>query len=94
MPLGLDGEAELVSQTTSLEKGTFLVMFTDGLTELTLENGELLGDEALGEHVGQLVRSTPACTSAEGSRKLTALLDSLQTGMATDDRTFLIARRV
>ncbi len=57
MPLGLDGDAELVSQTTSLEKGTFLFLFTDGLTELTLENGELLGDEALGEQIGQLIRS-------------------------------------
>jgi sigma-B regulation protein RsbU (phosphoserine phosphatase) len=94
MPLGLDAEAELVSETTTLEPGTFLVMFTDGLTELPVEGGELLGDEALAERLTGIVTTCGASGATEVSAKLTALLDSLQVGMSQDDRTFLVVRRV
>ena len=78
-------------------------MFTDGLTELHMAEGELLGEEALGRHISTLIRAHHGAAAGGAERepsanviatKLTALLDSLQEGMAKDDRTFLIARRV
>jgi phosphoserine phosphatase RsbU/P len=93
MPLGLDPDAPLASQTTTLDPGTFLVMFTDGLTELPLENGELLGEDALADHITKILQAIPGACSNDISVKLTALLDSLQEGMSRDDRTFLLARR-
>jgi phosphoserine phosphatase RsbU/P len=94
MPLGLDAEAELMSETTTLEPGTFLVMFTDGLTELPVEGGGLLGDDLLGERLTGIVTECGSSGATEVSGKLTALLDSLQVGMSQDDRTFLVVRRV
>jgi serine phosphatase RsbU (regulator of sigma subunit) len=99
MPLGLDGKAELLTETTRLANGSYLVMFTDGLTELYLEDGSQLGEDALAAHIARLVREHQASGASSGnaadlSGKLTGLLDSLQSGMAKDDRTFLLARRL
>jgi len=94
MPLGLDAETELVGESTTLDRGTFLVLYTDGLTELPLEGEKLLGEEALGQHVSGLVSGTPGCGCGDVAKRLSGLLDSLQAGMAQDDRTFLLARRV
>jgi pSer/pThr/pTyr-binding forkhead associated (FHA) protein len=94
MPLGLDADAALDGESTTLEPGTFLVMFTDGLTELPLEGQRLLGEDALAEHVVRLIKETPGSACADVSAKLTTLLDSLQWGMSQDDRTFIVARRV
>lgn len=97
LPLGLDPVAEHVVESTRLPQNSFLVMFTDGLTELHLADGELLGDEALGVHLAALVKQSAAnaggISAADLSGKLTSLLDSLQSGMASDDRTFLVVRR-
>ncbi len=98
LPLGLDKSAELVCDTTTLEQGSYLVMFTDGLSELHMAGGEMLGEEALGVHIARLIkdqhRAGTTTNAADIAAKLTALLDSLQEGMAKDDRTFLLARRV
>ncbi len=66
-----------------------------------MAEGKLLGDAALSDHVAGLIRAHHAAadTGAEPATaalasKLTALLDSLQEGMAQDDRTFLFARRL
>jgi len=98
LPLGLDPSAELVADTTTLEQGSYLIMFTDGLSELNTAGGELLGEDALGQHITKLIQdqhaANPATKAADIAAALTTLLDSLQEGMAKDDRTFLIARRV
>ncbi len=100
VPLGLDPTVELIAQSTTLDQGSYLVMFTDGLSELSLADGELLGEEALAKHIVDLIKSqhaTPASgdtSAAQVAAKLTALLDSMQCGMAHDDRTFLVARRL
>lgn len=103
VPLGLDPMVELISDTTTLDKGSYLVMFTDGLSELALSDGELLGEEALARHIADLIKNhhasadpaiAAAADAAQISVKLTTLLDSLQSGMAHDDRTFLLARRL
>lgn len=99
LPLGIDPEAEPHAETTTMNKGEYLVLFTDGLTELSVGEGQLLGDEALAEHVARLIQAHHAeggtgDSAAILAEKLSSLLDSLQVGMAQDDRTFLIARRV
>ena len=86
-----------MSETTTLEPGTFLVMFTDGLTELPVEGGGLLGEDLLSERLAGIVMEAGASGGGgapDVSAKLTALLDSLQVGMSQDDRTFLVVRRV
>ena len=94
VPLGLDPDVELVGDETMLEKGSYLVMFTDGLSELQLADGSLMGEEALAGHIAGLVKQEGGGTAAELAAKLTGLLDSMQCGMAHDDRTFLLARRL
>ena len=91
-PLGLDPSAELVADATTLAQGSYLVMFTDGLTELHMADGELLGDEELGKkHITTLIRTHHSAAAAGAARrrepsaamisaKLTALLDSMQGG--------------
>jgi serine phosphatase RsbU (regulator of sigma subunit) len=94
MPLGLDPSTEPYADKTSLEPQTTLVMYSDGLTELPLANDKLLGDDALGEHLSTLIKSNPAAPTTAVAKQLSTLLDSLQHGMAQDDRTFLLARRL
>jgi sigma-B regulation protein RsbU (phosphoserine phosphatase) len=94
MPLGLDPNIPLLSHTTTLDPNTFFAIFTDGLTELPLEGGELLGEDPLAEHITRLIKDSQNCSCNDLSTKLTTLLDSLQFGMSQDDRTFLLARRV
>jgi len=103
LPLGLDADAAPHAETTTLHPGEYLVLFTDGLTELSVGEGELLGDDLLAQHISDLIKThhagadaalTTDSAAAFLAAKLTALLDSLQVGMAQDDRTFLIARRI
>ena len=103
LPLGLDPDVAPHSETTTMHKGEYLVLFTDGLTELSVGEGELLGDDPLAQHISDLIKTHHAgadgasatdCAALPLSTKLTVLLDSLQVGMAQDDRTFLIARRI
>jgi serine phosphatase RsbU (regulator of sigma subunit)/pSer/pThr/pTyr-binding forkhead associated (FHA) protein len=93
MPLGLDPAAELLSEHGALPPGSYLVLYTDGLSELALADGTLLGEEALAQHLAALVKAAATPTSTDLSAKLTSLLDSLQDGMSRDDRTFLVVRR-
>jgi sigma-B regulation protein RsbU (phosphoserine phosphatase) len=94
LPLGIDPRADLITDTATLDPGSFLVLFTDGLSELHLEGGDLLGEPALASHLSRLVRTHPSAPAAAIAADLTALLDSLQEGIARDDRTFLLARRL
>jgi hypothetical protein len=93
MPLGLDASNELIADTTTLEPETTLIMYSDGLTELPLQDGKLLGEDALGRHLQSLIKSNPKAPTGDLAKLLSSLLDSLQHGMAQDDRTFLLARR-
>ena len=52
-----------------LQPGDRLVMFTDGLTELTLPSGQLLGEEALGHHILSLLKGEGAGSSAQAGRR-------------------------
>ncbi|HYE20731.1 MAG TPA: SpoIIE family protein phosphatase [Tepidisphaeraceae bacterium] len=96
LPLGIEYEEEVaISQSTHrLEPGQLLALYTDGLSELTLSAGDLLGTAGLRGVLSACfpTAQTPARDSAAA---LTHKLDELQSGhAATDDRTFLLARRV
>ena len=94
MPLGLEAQVTWTSSNTTLAQDSYLVLFTDGLSELRIADGELLGERALGEQVAGLIKGhAHAPASGVVSEQLTALLDSIQEGMPHVVRTFLVARR-
>jgi serine phosphatase RsbU (regulator of sigma subunit) len=71
-----------------------LVMFTDGLSDLTDAAGQRLGTDAFKDRLKELYQSHHRQPASDLGSKLTEILDSLEgSQMAQDDRTFLLARR-
>ncbi|HEV8291819.1 MAG TPA: PP2C family protein-serine/threonine phosphatase, partial [Tepidisphaeraceae bacterium] len=92
-PMGIQNDL-MTCQNESMEPGEMLVMFTDGLSDLTDSAGQRLGTEAFKDQLKELYKSHNALPAAEIGSKLTETLDSLEgSQMAQDDRTFLLARR-
>jgi len=92
-PLGLDTKPPLAEQG-QLTPGQVLALYSDGLTELPMENGEMMGDEALTEHLRTLCKASAGRSAAELAQGLTTILDQVQGDrMSSDDRTFLLVRR-
>jgi serine phosphatase RsbU (regulator of sigma subunit) len=92
-PMGIQTDA-LISQTESMHPGELLLMFTDGLSDLTDSSGHRLGTDAVKDHLKEIYQSHPSLPASDLSAKLTEILDSLESSaMAQDDRTFLLARR-
>ncbi len=93
-PMGVQND-QLACQNDSMQPGEMLVMFTDGLSDLTDANGQRLGTDAFKERVKDLYQSNHTMAASNIGGKLTEILDSLEGAqMAQDDRTFLLARRV
>ena len=92
-PMGVQNDL-LTCQNESIQSGEMLVMFTDGLSDLTDANGNRLGTEAFKDRLKELYKSEHARSITDIGAKLTEILDSLEgSQMAQDDRTFLLARR-
>jgi sigma-B regulation protein RsbU (phosphoserine phosphatase) len=92
-PMGVQHDV-LTCQVESMQGGEMLVMFTDGLSDLTDADGHRLGTEAFKERVKELYQSHHGLAASDIGVKLTEVLDSLEGAqMAQDDRTFLLARR-
>jgi phosphoserine phosphatase RsbU/P len=92
LPLGCE-PVPLVFQKTQIEPGELLALYSDGLTELGDESGELLGIEGLAGALWAL-HATPHTPAAQVATYLTAQLDAIQgTRQPLDDRTFLLVRR-
>ena len=92
-PMGVQNDV-LSVQNDSMKNGEMLVMFTDGLSDLTDADGQRLGTEAFKERMKGLYQSYHALPATAIGAKLSELLDSLEGAqMAQDDRTFLLARR-
>jgi serine phosphatase RsbU (regulator of sigma subunit)/pSer/pThr/pTyr-binding forkhead associated (FHA) protein len=92
-PMGVQNDV-LACQIESIQPGEMLVMFTDGLSDLTDAEGQRLGNEAFKDRLKQLYKSHHAESATNLGAKLTEILDSLEgSQMAQDDRTFLLARR-
>ncbi len=102
LPLGIDPVAHQL-QRGKIDQGHVLALFTDGLTELNTVEGAMLGQEELGVKLTEIVRkglagpeerTRPADELQSMAADLTRTLDELQgEHLATDDRTFLLARR-
>jgi serine phosphatase RsbU (regulator of sigma subunit) len=93
-PLGV------VPLTATLDAGELApqelaVLFTDGLSELIDQSGKMLGIEGVKSRLSTLYAADPQAPLNELSQRLNAALDQIRgTRAATDDRTFLLARRI
>jgi serine phosphatase RsbU (regulator of sigma subunit) len=93
LPLRLD-EVEIVGQTMTLGTGEMLVLYSDGLTEIDLQDGKLLGIDGLASELAKLYPDAGASVR-DLSAALTRRLGELQSSRdAEDDQTFLLAKRV
>jgi phosphoserine phosphatase RsbU/P len=91
--LGLD-PTPMEVQRGEFAPGDLLVLFTDGVTELTNPANEMLELEGLSRGLGEICQAHGTAALPALAERLTTLLDAYQHGaMAVDDRTFLLARR-
>jgi serine phosphatase RsbU (regulator of sigma subunit) len=92
-PMGVQHDV-LACQNESIQPGEMLVMFSDGVSDLTDADGHRLGTDSFRDRLKDLYRSDHPRPAADLGVKLTEILDSLENSqMAQDDRTFLLARR-
>ncbi|MEM9789602.1 MAG: SpoIIE family protein phosphatase [Planctomycetota bacterium] len=91
-PLGLEG-AVFEGVTDRLEPGEWLVFSTDGVTELTLDDGQWLGQAGLMREVGAAIETGPTDAAAltEALRERWGALG--QGRPSDDDVTLLVIRR-
>ena len=93
-PLGLT-RVEYQVEHDQLGRGDMLAMFTDGLTELKDESGRMLTDFRVGDHLRQILTADTDISAEQVAERFTAVLDGYQGDrLQTDDRTFLLARRM
>jgi serine phosphatase RsbU (regulator of sigma subunit) len=92
-PLGLWREPFQV-QAERLATGDILTMFTDGISDLRTAADRRLGMEWIGDQVRSICAQGTA-EAAQIAERLAAAIDRIIAGgLADDDRTFLLARRV
>jgi serine phosphatase RsbU (regulator of sigma subunit) len=90
LPLGVDSEEVFSINTTRLEDGDLLMIFTDGVTDAASETGDLLGDERL----LSWVRSLEGATSADLLGTLMSRLGSfVGAAVQRDDITMFLLQR-
>lgn len=94
LPLGVLDDA-VQSAGFHIDANEWAVLYTDGLTEMHNAEKQMLGGRALTEHLARLCSGGEDCAAEELARRLTAWLDDYR-GAAppSDDRTFMIARRL
>ncbi|MBM4020443.1 MAG: FHA domain-containing protein [Planctomycetes bacterium] len=91
-PLGI-APATLAVQDGRLDERTLLVLFTDGLTDLTDGDGRRLGLQRLGGILEELA-SHERRSAADLARAVNTRLDEIHgSAPPDDDRAFLLARR-
>lgn len=95
-PLGVLEDA-VQSSGFHVDEGEWVVLYTDGLTEMMNGAGQMLGLRPLSEHLGKLCAGAASenCSAEELAKRLTAWLDEYRGATPVgDDRTFLIVRRI
>jgi len=86
--------AAMASQRARLAPGDVLVMYTDGLSELTNGASEMLGVERLGEELAAICIASGRRGVAAIGAALNERLEAFREGeLPGDDRTFLLAQR-
>jgi phosphoserine phosphatase RsbU/P len=80
--------------SAELKSGDLLVLYTDGLSELRDIRGKMLGLDGIKSNVASLYSANPNIPLTDLCNQLNAKLDEIRgAGAATDDRSFLLARR-
>jgi len=84
------------SQTTRIAKGEMLLLYTDGLSELTGEDpSKMLGVEGVGEALVRVYKPKPQTPTGEIATEFKAILDTFQgTAMPQDDHTFMLLKKL
>jgi serine phosphatase RsbU (regulator of sigma subunit) len=91
-PLGIL-EDEPACDAFQLAPGEWIVLYTDGLTEMRDPKGAMLGIQALRDQFARICKTKAAAPAKDFADELTRFLDAYHgDAMADDDRTFLVAR--
>ena len=93
-PLGVLPTSPTID-TDALGAGELLFLYTDGLTEMYDADGKMLGIAGVKMRIGELYAANAELPLAQLRDKLSSQLDEIRgPSPATDDRTFLLARRL
>jgi sigma-B regulation protein RsbU (phosphoserine phosphatase) len=93
-PLGISFEA-VECREERLATGEMLVMFTDGVSELSNPSLDMLGTARFAAEVAAIYAADATVPAAELVNKVTAALDLFRAGRPNDDdQTFVLAKRV
>jgi serine phosphatase RsbU (regulator of sigma subunit) len=94
LPLGL-GTDPFQAQAERLAAGEIMAMFTDGVTDLQAARRRRLGIPWIGEQIRSIYAAGGVVAADDVAERLAAEVQRvLAGGLADDDRTFLLARRV
>lgn len=93
-PLGISCEP-IVCREERLSAGEMLVMFTDGVSELSNPAQDMLGAPRFATEVAAIYAADPTLSAAELVNRVAAALDRFRAGRPNDDdQTFVLAKRV
>jgi serine phosphatase RsbU (regulator of sigma subunit) len=93
-PLGILSTSPII-QTLELQPGELLFLFTDGLSEMYDSSEKMLGIAGVKSLLGELYAAGNSLSLVELRDTLSTRLDQLRgQSPITDDRTFLLARRI
>ncbi len=93
-PLGVAAEP-IVCRDEQLAAGEMLVMFTDGVSELSNPAHDMLGTAQFAQQVAAIYATDSALAAAELVTRVTGALDRFRAGRPNDDdQTFILAKRV
>jgi len=89
MPLGVEPDSKYEHSSITLDKGSTMLLYTDGITEAMSPDIKLYGYEGLLAFFKENITKK----QSEISKKLLAELDKFQHGKQFDDITFLMLKR-
>jgi phosphoserine phosphatase RsbU/P len=90
IPLGMLGDFTYEEESTLLEPGDTLVIYSDGVTEAMNKNGELFGEERLASVLADSRRDAP---EAIVERIVAAIKEYAGTTPQSDDVTIVVVKR-
>lgn len=93
LPLGVDDEPfNLYSDR--LKPGELLAMYTDGITEARMADGEMIGMDRMRTQIGSIHAACAKTPLREARQHVSNWLETICGGrLPDDDRTYLLARR-
>ncbi|MGD0540625.1 MAG: SpoIIE family protein phosphatase [Tepidisphaeraceae bacterium] len=93
-PLGVLPTSPLID-FAQLEPSELLFLYTDGLSEMQDSTGKMLNVEGVKSHIAELYAANPDAPLSHLGEQLSLSLDQIRgVSPVTDDRTFLLARRI